>query len=360
MPVTSKLCKWNVPKGRKNSSLSMMESTFTKHEYSKAIKRPTKRLDEFDPRPQEFRGTACQRLPELLKKLRGKQLGISLLLDPLCRNASDEIDPECKAADNATLRETCAAFKKSLCLSDQEIRETELRTREQRMTPFWYSARQYRITASQFGVVYHRKDSTPPDKLVLQLIQRKSFSTLATRYGIEMEPVAIEAYVQHQHNHGLPDLVVTASGFHVSSSHTFLGATPDGSVYDPHYTAEPFGFLEVKCPFSAKDVEPYEACTKPNFFSTVNKDTNTIELKESHSYYCQVQGQMEVGKRQWCDFVIYTQKGISVQRITFNERFWTDKLLPKLERFYNNCLLPELVSPVNALGLPIRDLSKSQ
>ncbi len=195
---------------------------------------------------------------------------------------------------------------------------------------------------------------------MLQLIQRKSFSTLATRYDIEMEPVAIDAYVKHQHIHGRPDLVVTSSGVHVSSSHTFLGATPDESVYDPHYTAQPFGFLEVKCPFSAKDVEPSAACTKANFFSTVNKDTNVIELKESHSYYCQVQGQMEIGKRQWCDFVTYTQKGVSVQRITFNERFWIDKLLPKLERFYDNCLLPELVSPVHALSLPIRDLSKSQ
>ena len=31
-------------------------------------------------------------------------------------------------------------------------------------------------------------------------------------------------------------------------------------------------------------------------------------------------------------------------------------LLPKLSEFYDNCLAPEIVSPVHALGLPIRNL----
>ena len=38
-----------------------------------------------------------------------------------------------------------------------------------------------------------------------------------------------------------------------------------------------------------------------------------------------------------------------------------DKLegaLPKLVSFYNNCVVPEIVSPVHTLGIPIRDLSK--
>ena len=67
---------------------------------------------------------------------------------------------------------------------------------------------------------------------------------------------------------------------------------------------------------------------------------------------------MAIGGRPWRDFVVYTKKGISVQRIDFDERYWTDRLLPKLESFYDNCFAPELVSPVHALGLPLRDLSK--
>ena len=36
----------------------------------------------------------------------------------------------------------------------------------------------------------------------------------------------------------------------VCKDYPFLGATPDGTVYDPSNLAHPFGFLEVKCPYS--------------------------------------------------------------------------------------------------------------
>ncbi len=81
-----------------------------------------------------------------------------------------------------------------------------------------------------------------------------------------MEPKAIKAYVAYQHSHDQPDLFVAESGFYVSFLHPFLGATPNGSIYDPHSCSEPFGFLEVKCPFSARDVEPRQACSRPDFF----------------------------------------------------------------------------------------------
>ena len=67
---------------------------------------------------------------------------------------------------------------------------------------------------------------------------------------------------------------------------------------------------------------------------------------------------MAIGQRPWCDFIIYTTKGISVQRIEYNEKFWEEDLLPKLLNFYDNCVAPEIVSPVHSLGIPMRNLSK--
>ena len=61
--------------------------------------------------------------------------------------------------------------------------------------------------------------------------------------------------------------------------------------------------------------------------------------------------------RPWCDFVLYTTKGINVQRIKFHDNYWENILLPKLTEFYDNCLAPEIVNPVHALGLPIRNLN---
>ena len=141
----------------------------------------------------------------------------------------------------------------------------------------------------------------------------------------------------------------------VNPNYCFLGASPDGAVYDPSNLQEPFGFLEVKNPDTAWNISPIEACSQSGFICCLSG--GQPELKESHHYYAQVQGQMAIGERPWCDFVIYTSKGINIQHIPFDQSYWTNKLLPKLESFYNNCVAPEIVSPLHLLGLPICDLS---
>lgn len=191
---------------------------------------------------------------------------------------------------------------------------------------------------------------------MLQIIQPKTFSTSATAYGIEKEECAIKEYISYQHSHGHKDLIVTPSGVIINPTYSFLGASPDGAIYDPLNPQQPFGYLEVKCPYSARNLTPIEACGRSGFCCRL-KSTGQLELKESHCYFPQIQGQMALGDRPWSDFVVFTLKGISIQRIPSNPSYWTDKLL-KLVSFYDNCVAPELVSPVHPLGLPVRDLSK--
>ena len=62
-------------------------------------------------------------------------------------------------------------------------------------------------------------------------------------------------------------------------------------------------------------------------------------------------------KRKWCNFVIYTPKGLSVERMHFNINFWDTELLPKLVEFYDNCIGPEIVSPMHSVGMPVRNLA---
>ena len=210
-----------------------------------------------------------------------------------------------------------------------------------------------------FGNVLRRKPNTSPDSLVLSILQPKQFESAATDWGIQQESLAIHQYTRYQWSHGHPDLSVAPCGFHISTEHPFLGATPDGAVFDASNAEEPFGFLEVKCPYAQRNVTPAEACSTPGFCCTlqVNPDGATqLLLRTNHIYYAQVLGQMAVGNRPWCDFVIYTTKDINVQRIQFDKVYWEKTLLPKLTEFYDNCLGPEIVSPV--LGLPIRNLSK--
>lgn len=82
IPCTSQPCQWKPPKKRKESTLRLSDATFEKHDYAKPVKKRVKHVEDFDPRPESFRGSASTRLPGLLQKLSGEQLCISLLFDP--------------------------------------------------------------------------------------------------------------------------------------------------------------------------------------------------------------------------------------------------------------------------------------
>ena len=71
-------------------------------------------------------------------------------------------------------------------------------------------------------------------------------------------------YIDFQHAHGHFNLMVTQSVFLISKMYPFLDASPDGAVYDPSFY-QPFGFLEVKCPSSYRNVTPEQASTLPGF-----------------------------------------------------------------------------------------------
>ena len=55
-------------------------------------------------------------------------------------------------------------------------------------------------------------------------------------------------------------------------------------------------------------------------------------LKQNHAYYAQVQGQMGCTGVQWCDFVVYTKKGMSIKRIF--DRAYLVELQEKLCQYY--------------------------
>ena len=106
-------------------------------------------------------------------------------------------------------------------------------------------------------------------------------------------------------------------------------------------------------------VLPEKAALQSDFYSyIVERDgKNILQLRRSHVYYCQTQGQMAITKRKWCDFVIYTTKGIAVQTIEFDPVFWTDELLPKLVTFFDNCFAPAIVCPIHLLGIKTHNLT---
>ena len=90
------------------------------------------------------------------------------------------------------------------------------------------------------------------------------------------------------------------------------------------------GKLEVKCPSKESAVTPLDACADPKFFW--ERVGDQCCLKTNHEYYAQVQGQMVITGAAWCDFAVYTLKGMSIQRIKFNQQFW-DNVSDKLKDY---------------------------
>ena len=365
LPCTSYPCQWIQPKTRKESTIPISQVKFEKHTYGKKNKKEIFLKEDFDPRPAKYRKTAKENIPQLLNDIHAQNAHtcISILLDPRYKS---EPESECLQSVSTSsprlpeineLHTTITAFKESLKTSPEQVRQIERNTQLQSQSKLWFSVRQYRITASLFGEIFHRRSDTPPDNLVLKILQQKQFSSPAVQWGKENESAACREYVTFQHMNGHPDLVFTQSGFFISEEYPFLGATPDGLIYDPS-SSQPFGFLEIKCPFSHRNVTPTAACDTSKFYCTLSGDGQQISLKRNHRYYAQVQGQMAIGGRPWCDFVVYTTMGIGVERIPFDQSYW-DTLLQKLISFYDCCVAPELVSPLHVLGLPMRDLSKT-
>lgn len=58
-----------------------------------------------------------------------------------------------------------------------------------------------------------------------------------------------------------------------------------------------------------------------------------LTFLELHPYYAQIQGQMGISGAEWCDFVIFTKKGISIERVLFDPLYWQE-LEGKLLYYY--------------------------
>lgn len=103
------------------------------------------------------------------------------------------------------------------------------------------------------------------------------------------------------------------------------------------------GCYEFKCPYSIKNCN-FEAYVrkKDSCPEIVN---NTFRLKRSYQYYYQVQQQLFVTGRKYCDFVMCSflnkQPMFSMERIYKDPSHW-DSFLPKFTKMWRTCILPEV------------------
>ncbi|KAG5860974.1 hypothetical protein JTB14_037329 [Gonioctena quinquepunctata] len=162
-------------------------------------------------------------------------------------------------------------------------------------------------------------------KIALDITNPPQFKSAATEYGKATEKYALKSYEIKK------GVQCSPSGLHIHRDHQYIAASPDGLVGDN-------GFIDIKCPYKMKDVHPDEACEK-GLLPYCNKQTG--ELNPSHDYSYQIQGLLEITNRDWCDFIIYTRKGMKIQRIYRDPLTWKTIFI-KIKKFFDFHLLPYL------------------
>ena len=249
----------------------------------------------------------------------------------------NSVQPELPSSE---VRHLCNEYKIGLKVCIEEINSIEEDTKNQGDDPTgrWYLLQRCRLTSSNFGVVCKRRESTPVSKLVKSLLYHSSSLAVSSlRWGIENENNARRSYADEMAKIGVKKV-----GLIISHSKPYLACSLDDFVEDES-VEDRYGTVEYKCPYSARELTPVEACkhVKGLFCKIENEKA---KLKLNHNYHYQVQGVLGITKRKWCDFVVWTPKGTLIERIYFNPAFW-ENMLPKLESFYDNAILPELAAP---------------
>lgn len=164
--------------------------------------------------------------------------------------------------------------------------------------------------------------------LAQSIFQPASLSHLpAINHGRSFEDTAIQKFEE------MAGKKTIRCGLFIDPSMPFLGATPDRLVEGEE------AIVEVKCPYVGKDSKIMAGKFFP-FFEISGGET--LKLKENHSYFYQIQGQLRIARKEFCYFVVFTHSDLHVEKIYYDPAFF-ERMLPLLRQFYESHYLQFIV-----------------
>ena len=366
LTCTDRLQQWNQPRAKRIDPIPVNQLGARRRELLPPRKKSSGANVIFDPRPLAYREPDPGALEELrctLHTLKEPCALLSVLIPCTKKVAHDHcyITTEHNSVKHSSTKHPsfASAFDislyldvstvteqsvlKTLCLTAKQREELEKETKGQVGNNKWHDSRRYRITGSKCGRVLKQEMTVALLRCCIYSKPMLNALPKPISWGRNNEMAACHAYVKHMQTHGHPELKTSSSGFVVHPEKGWLGASLDAWVTDPSCNLTQ-GIAEFKCPYSKLDITPEKACEDPKFCCILLGDK--IQLKRDHIYYHQVQLQLYVASDlcHWCDFCIYTTKGVAVERV-FPDAAWKQIYCPVLDSFFFDCILPELVNP---------------
>jgi hypothetical protein len=263
------------------------------------------------------------------------EVNVSCTVDVL---SSVVVDTPRPLSEIAKGTDSVEALVAELVFSEDETAKLAEVTTGQSDNSQWFAQRAGRITGSKMHAVYTKmktvssKPTTNTDSLLKQVMGYTSppENIPALKYGRTMEGEARATYIKFNKSKH-QNLCVAQSGLHVSASQGYIGASPDGLVSCGCCGG---GVLEIKCPISISSTAP-----DPSNLSYL-KDG---KLARNHQYFTQIQGQMAMTGREWCDFFVYTKRGHYQERILFCADYW-ETVSATIRNFFVQFVAPELLT----------------
>eukprot|EP00117_Sycon_ciliatum_P019190 scpid45373/ scgid17476/ PHD finger protein ING1; Protein INHIBITOR OF GROWTH 1 len=345
---TSLPCQWSTPSMKEVEYARIRDINFTApdtKQHGSKRRRSEEKVPADIKQPSsaelgELYGNLCQAgKPSLLSLVPGfcdryvpsKPEGYPPILDLL-------YEPDMLDASFGDLLVRCEAVFPAVCVSEEEARAVEQATRNQADSKAWFEFRAGRITASKLKSAVRTDISQPSASLVRSVCypEAHKFRSKATQWGCDHEQKAIDNYSEHA-SATHQKVEVLPSGFVIHPDYPYLGATPDSLV---QCSCCGNGVVEVKCPYGCRDSSLHDAADSGKF--CLVKSGGALHLKQDHMYYYQVQLQMLVCKVQYCDFVVWNEGQLFVERICADTDFIREAVAGA-KKFFQCAVLPELV-----------------
>lgn len=196
-------------------------------------------------------------------------------------------------------------------------------------TPEWYEARRGKFTSSEIWKLVTEPRSKAAKEagelsqtaesyimeVYAEIITGVSAdsSSASMQWGIDHEDAAKQVYTSRTNKEIIPCSFIEFN--------QFTGGSPDGLIAET-------GMIEIKCPYNSG----------VHAKNLINSKNTALDFKANYKeYYWQVQSNLMVTGRAWCDFVSYDPRfpekmNLAIIKVHRNEYDITGVLIPALSR----------------------------